>query len=85
MYCLYYTARLERTTTWFVTGILRAENHLVFDRALEDHPHVFEFFVPPQKEEEFLDLMSVLIKRGNILSLEKKENRLEILATKTLE
>lgn len=75
-YCEYYQARFLKEKTWFVVGCLRAESNLVFDRATAEDPQVFEFFVPPHREMEFLAVMNIFEKKGYVFSLEKKLNRM---------
>ena len=79
LYCCYYQARFVRETTWFVVGCLRAENNLVFERATDEDPQLFEFFVSPHCEEEFLKFMEYMQHKGLVLSLEQKPNRLEVV------
>ena len=75
MYCKYYHGEILREKTWFVTGCLKSHDNLVFERAIDKDNNIFEFFVPPQLESEFLHVMSYLQKNGYVLSLEEKENR----------
>ncbi len=77
MYCLYYHVRFIKKTTWFVVGVLRAEDNVVFERALDSDTEIFEFFIPPGRESEFLSFMDCLTRRGYVLSIEKKPNRLQ--------
>lgn len=77
MYCRYYLARLVKETTWFVVGLLKAESNLVFERATDEDPQLFEFFVPTDREREFLSFMECLRRRGLVVTLEQARNRLE--------
>jgi len=77
MYCEYYQASVLRKKTWFLSAALRNESNVVFARTLENNPTIFEFFVPKDQEQHFLQVMKSLQKLGIILSLEKKENRLK--------
>ncbi len=77
MYCHYYLARLVKEKTWFIVGLLKAESNLVFERATDEDQQIFEFFVPMDREEEFLSFMDCLIRRKLVTNLEKKSNRLE--------
>ncbi len=85
MNCIYYQARLVREKIWFVVGTLRAETNLVFERALENDRTMFEFFVPPQNDDDFLAFMDILAKRGCIVTFEKKKNRFAHLSAQTFE
>ena len=75
MYCSYYHVRFIKKTIWFVVGVLRAEDNIVFERAFDGESDLFEFFVPPGREFEFLRLIDVLRHRGHVVSLEQKPNR----------
>lgn len=75
-YCLYYQAQVPRDKTWFLVGILRSYEHLVFDRTIDKEKGIFEFFVPEDLEHYFLELMNDLQHRGTIQNLQKQKNRL---------
>ena len=77
MYCRYYLARLVKETTWFVVGLLKAESNLVFERATDQDRQLFEFFVPADREQEFLSFMGCLQRRGLVVTFEQAHNRLE--------
>ena len=77
MYCHYYQAKLLRKKTWFVMGSFRSEENLAFARALKAEEDIFEFFVPQDNHEHFLDFMGYLQKNGYVLSFKKKENRIK--------
>jgi len=74
-YCSYYQAGLVVEKTWFVVGALRNEDHLAFERALENQTDILEFFVPVSQEACFVDLMQHFQSKGYITWLEKKTNR----------
>ncbi len=74
--CLYYQAKLERSQVWFIVGILRSYEHLVFERTVDKQSSLFEFFVPIQLERYFLELMALFEKKGMVTDLEKLPNRL---------
>ena len=78
MFCAYYVAKVLYEKTWFLTGCLKAQENLVFERTIDasKENHLIEFFVPPDREEEFLAIMRYLENEGVVLELEKKENRL---------
>ena len=77
MYCTYYHVRFVKKDIWFVVGALRAEDNVVFERAFDGESELFEFFVPPGREPEFLSFMDCLSRRGHVLSLEQKPNRFQ--------
>lgn len=82
MYCAYYEAEIVRTRGWFISGIFRNEDNLVFSRALTCD--LLEFFVPTGREKEFVDIMNVLVNEGSILRYAKKNNRIEREHERTL-
>lgn len=75
-YCEYYQAYLKIDKTWLVTGILRNEDHLVFDRTLDIKTGLMEFFVIKDYEDKFLSIMNYFVERGLVSDLRKLENRL---------
>lgn len=78
MYCQYYQAIVNIPYTHFITGILRSQEHLVFERALDGkNSSIIEFFVPDDSEEKFTSIMQDFIELGYVFSFEKKENRLK--------
>jgi len=76
MYSLYYQAEVERSKCWVVTATLRYHEHVAFDRAVDVAESVFEFFVSPDLEEEFLYVMATLEKAGIISHIKKLPNRM---------
>lgn len=76
-YSLYYQAILDRQKTWLVAGALRSHEGLCFDRALDKHTNLFEFFVSPLAEQEFIDFMNYFMGLGYIESFQKLPNRLQ--------
>lgn len=77
MYCSYYQARFVKETTWFVVGCLKAESNLVFERATDDDRQLFEFFVTPSCEPEFVSFMACMEGWGYVSDLVKLPNRLQ--------
>lgn len=76
MYCLYFQAKVNIPYTWFIGGVFRNEDNLVFERTLEGSPDTLEFFVPEGLEEEFLHIMDFLISERYVFSYEKMPNRM---------
>ncbi|HJZ22841.1 MAG TPA: hypothetical protein VJ201_00125 [Candidatus Babeliales bacterium] len=75
-YCLYYQARVEPSTTWFFTGVLRSFEHLCFDRTLNVQESIFEFFVPQEQEKYFIEVLEYFVKNKMVFDLTKLPNRL---------
>jgi len=74
--CSYYQAQVARKDTVFFVAILRSFDHICFDRALEPAQGKFEFFVPPDCEKVFLNIMAYFEKHHIIDNLQKLPNRL---------
>lgn len=75
-FCSYYIAQIERSLCWYLTAVIRGTEYICFDRALDKHESIFEFFVPESTEDVFCETMEYLKKQKVVLSYEKKENRL---------
>ncbi|MFC1854739.1 hypothetical protein ACFLY6_02635 [Candidatus Dependentiae bacterium] len=78
-YCSYYQALTVREKTWFVNGVFRNEPNLCVERCLDKKSSLFEFFVPVDMEEHFLEISKYLLDHGYLLSVEKKQNRIKNL------
>lgn len=76
-FCLYYTARLDRSRCWLVSSVLRGTEHIAFDRACDVSENIFEFFVPCSMEPVFLEVMAYLEGIHAVSELTKKINRFE--------
>lgn len=74
-YCEYYQAIVDRQKTWFFTAILRSFEHVVFDRTLDGDTGLFEFFVPVDQEEFFLQIIRAFEQLGVVTELKKLPNR----------
>jgi len=76
-YCLYYQAQVKRELCWFLVGILRAYEHLAFDRTVDKQKSIFEFFVPLGMQVPFESIMKEFLSMGVISSYSQLENRLK--------
>lgn len=75
-YCSYYTALVDKTFCWYVVAILKSYEHLAFDRTLDTPTNLFEFYVPADREQQFLRLMEHFKNQHLVSDLTKKQNRL---------
>ncbi len=75
-YCHYYQATVARTTCCTFVSIMRSFDHLVFDRTCDCTHHIFEFFVPPDNETDFLTIMKIMQQHGWANNVCKLPNRL---------
>lgn len=75
-YSVYYQAKLQKEGCGFLVSVLRSFEHLVFDRTLNKEETLFEFFVPQDLEQYFLELMDYFKVQGIVLELHKLPNRL---------
>ncbi len=63
-----------REKIWFAVGVLRNDDHICFERALDKQAGTFEFFVPPLQKVAFERLMNELVAAGVVLWFESQEN-----------
>lgn len=78
MYCRYFTAKILKEKTWLLTGLLKNEESIALERALDPRSGLFEFFVPQEQVDNFLKFMSAVEKLGLILSpVVECKNRIE--------
>lgn len=71
----YYQAKVTPERCWFFAAVLRAQEHLCFDRTLDKNTNVFEFFVPRGQVQEFESLMRYFAREGIVSSLAQLPNR----------
>lgn len=76
-YCTYYQAQVVEKYCWFLVAVLRSFEHLSFDRTYDRATSTFEFFVPQDGEDTFLQVMDYFKKEGVITTLQQLPNRLK--------
>ena len=74
--CSYYQAHVNRPQAWFLVAILRSFEHLAFDRTFDTQHHIFEFFVPEDGEDYFVEVMRYFEQQNIVTQLQKLPNRL---------
>ncbi len=77
LYSLYYQATILRNKTWFFVAIMRSFENLLFDRAVDKEQGIFEFFIAPELEKYFLEIMSYFEATGVVTQLKKMPNRVQ--------
>ena len=77
VYCKYYQAKVVKQDTWFLVAVLKSHEHLAFDRTLDKALGIFEFFVPSERQKEFLQVMKNLMDAKIIEDLKLMDNRLK--------
>ena len=75
-YGLYYHAKIEKSLCWMVTATFRFSEHVSFDRCYDKEKSIFEFYVSPDLEDVFLEIMASLEEKKVVSNLEKLKNRL---------
>lgn len=75
-YCSYFQAHVVKKDTLFFVATVRSNDHLMFDRTFDVEQGIFEFFVPIDNEERFVQLMKYYEKEGIVSDLKKLPNRL---------
>ena len=76
IYSTYYQANVVRNQTWFFVAILRSFENMAFDRALDKQQGLFEFFVAPGLEQDFIELMNYFKGIDIVTNIKKLPNRL---------
>ena len=76
LYCAYYQAHIQRESCWFVTAALKSYEHIAFDRTINVPDSIFEFFVAPDAESYFVELMNYFQEHGYVSNMVKLPNRL---------
>lgn len=76
IFCQYYKAQVTKSEGTFFVAIFRSFDHIAFDRTLDKQNQIFEFFVPPLMEKQFLHVMDFFEHKGVIKNLEQLPNRL---------
>lgn len=76
-YSLYYQATIRKEMVWFATATFRFTEHVLFDRTIDKEKSVFEFFVAPDQEHVFLDMMQKLQKKEVVTELQQLPNRFQ--------
>ena len=79
-YSIYYQARVQKELCWMVTATIRYLDHVAFDRTVDKEQSIFEFYVAPDLQAEFLSVAHRLLQRKVFLTLEELPNRLMIEA-----
>lgn len=77
-YCCYFQAHIVKEQVWFVTSMLRGDDHIVFDRTVDLQRSIFEFFVPENCVDQFLNIMRLLQQHGVVHGLVELPNRLRV-------
>ena len=74
-WCAYYTGHVKKEKAWMLTAVLRGAENVAFDRTLNVKESIFEFFVPEDMENIFLQAAEYLKKQDVLLTLVKEKNR----------
>lgn len=75
-FCAYYQAMVRRSDVLFLVATLKTCEHMCFDRALDPATGLFEFFVVPCYEKQFLAVMHDFEREEIVYDLKKLPNRL---------
>ncbi|MGE0009186.1 MAG: hypothetical protein AB7F19_01480 [Candidatus Babeliales bacterium] len=75
-YCVYYQVTIDRPAGWFVGATMHSFEHLAFERTIDAHAGINEYFVPPKLEALFLECMQGLELLGVVKDIKKLPNRL---------
>lgn len=72
----YFQAQISQKATSFFVATLRSFEHIAFDRSFDVQAGIFEFFVAPDREKEFIALMQWYEAQGIVHNVRKLPNRL---------
>ena len=75
-YSIYYQAQVQKELCWMVTATIRFCDHVAFDRTIDKEGSIFEFYVAPDLQDEFLLIAHKLLERKIFLTLVQMPNRL---------
>lgn len=73
---IYYQAHIDRQLCWFVLAALKSFEHLCFDRTLNAEENLIEFYVCPQANDVFLEIMDYFKKQNLVFNLRQLPNRI---------
>lgn len=75
-YSLYYQVHVTKEYCWMLSSTLKFVEHVAFDRMIDKEQGKFEFFVAPDLEEVFLDMMHKLEQKKVVYNIQKLQNRM---------
>ena len=76
-YCLYYQAHVPTLHCGIFVALMRSLEHIAFDRTLDVATSTFEFFVPADQKNEFLQFMRFCENKNLISDWKELPNRLK--------
>ncbi len=74
--CSYYQVTIDRPSGWFVGATLHSFEHLAFERTIDMHGAINEYFVTEELEPLFLECLQGLQRLGAVKEIKKLPNRL---------
>lgn len=76
---IYYQAHIDRQLCWFVLAAFKSFEHLCFDRTLNAEENLIEFYVSPQANNVFLEIMDYFQKQNLVFNVRQLPNRITVL------
>lgn len=76
IYSCYYQVYIDKSRGWFFVGILRSFENMAFDRTLDKENALFEIFVAPDYEQDFLDVMQRMQDHKVVITWQRLPNRM---------
>lgn len=71
---MYFRAKIEKEQVVHFVGLFRSiEDHIAFDRIEKPAEHIFEFFVPIEAKNRFIEIMNLLYKKNIILWFKEED------------
>ncbi len=68
---VYYQANIKKSKVWMVSSTLKYCDGLAFERTIDKKQSKFEFYVSPDLENIFLDLIKIFENESIIFNLKK--------------
>lgn len=76
-YCLYYQAHVPVKSCGIFVALMRSIEHVAFDRTCDIQTSTFEFFVPNDQRELFMQFMNFCEEKKIIEQLRELPNRFQ--------
>ena len=76
-YSSYFQSSVKKELCWLLSSTLKFNEHIAFDRSVDGRSDLFEYFVAPDYEDYFIEMMRELESIGAISNLKKMKNRFE--------
>ena len=71
---MYFRAKIKKEQVVHFIGLFRSiEDHIAFDRIEKPAEHIFEFFVPTEAKNRFIEIMDLFYHQNIILWYKERD------------